>query len=81
MSSSAAISNRRASENLGLWEPKRALTLEAARAHTARVRILRYVLMAGSTILIAALIWQFMSDNGGIKYNDDPSESVKMVKP
>ena len=81
MSSSAAISNRRASENLGLWEPKRALTLEAARAHTARVRILRYVLTAGSTILVAALIWQFMSDNGGIEYNDDPSESVKMVNP
>ena len=81
MNSSVAINSRRASEDLGLWEPKRALTLEAARAHTQRIRILRYVLMGASTMLVMALIWQFVSDSGGIEYTDDPSESVKMVNP
>ena len=81
MNSSVAINSRRASEDLGLWEPKRVLTLEAARAHNQRIRILRYVLMGASTVLVMALIWQFMSDSGGIKYTDDPSEAVKMVNP
>jgi len=81
MNSSVAINTRRASEDLGLWEPKRVLTLEAARAHTQRIRILRYILMSASAVLMTALIWQFMSDGGGIEYTDDPSESVKMVNP
>lgn len=84
MSASATInpaSERRISEDLGLWEPKRALTLEAALAHTRRIKILRYVLMAVSAGLIAVLLWQFLSDQGGYEPVNDPSESVRMVNP
>jgi len=84
MTASATISTkseRRASDKLGLWEPKRALTLDAARAHTERIRILRYVLMGISGVLVAILIWQFMSDRGTITFSNDPTESVSMKEP
>lgn len=35
----STTSDRRVSEDLGLWEPKRALTLEAALAHTRRIKL------------------------------------------
>lgn len=84
MTASASISiapDRRASDELGLWEPKRALTLEAARAHTQRIKVLRYVLMALSVVLVGILIWQFLADRGGANFINDPTESVKMVEP
>ncbi len=85
MTASATIStksDRRASDELGLWEPKRALTLDAARAHTQRIRVLRYALMAISTVLVATLIWQFMTDRrGGPTFLNDPTESVRMQEP
>lgn len=76
-----ATSDRRVSEDLGLWEPKRTLTLEAARIHTRRIKLLRYVLMAVSVILVGVLVWQFLSDRGGFDVVNDPTESVKMVEP
>jgi len=84
MTATATISttgDRRVSEDLGLWEPKRALTLEAALAHTRRIKVLRYVLMAISAAIVGLLIWQFMSDQGGYEPVNDPSESVRMVNP
>ena len=69
---------RRVSEDLGLWEPKRALTLEAALAHTRRIKIFRYILIGLSAVLIVVLIWQFLSDRGGADFVNDPTESVKM---
>lgn len=84
MSTAASISpspDRRVSEGLGLWEPKRALTLEAARAHTQRIKLMRYVLIGLSVVLVAVLIWQFLSDRGGFDPISDPTESVKMVNP
>ncbi|MEP3655600.1 MAG: LPS export ABC transporter periplasmic protein LptC [Litorimonas sp.] len=81
MNATASIStttDRRVSEDLGLWEPKRALTLEAALAHTKRIKALRYVLMALSAALVGVLIWQFLSDRGGPDFVNDPTESVKM---
>ena len=72
------VSDRRVSEDLGLWEPKRALTLEAALAHTRRIKVLRYVLMGLSAALVVVLIWQFLSDRGGADFVNDPTESVKM---
>lgn len=84
MTATATISttnDRRVSEDLGLWEPKRALTLEAALAHTQRIKVLRYVLMALSAALIGILVWQFLSDQGGYEPVNDPSESVRMVNP
>ena len=84
MTATATISprtDRRASEDLGLWEPKRTLTLEAALAHTRRIKVLRYFLIFLSAILVAALIWQFLSDKGRVEPVNDPTESVKMVNP
>lgn len=85
MTATAAISptsDRRVSEDLGLWEPKRALTLEAALAHTKRIKALRYFLMLLSAALVGVLIWQFLSDRGTGSFDDnDPTESVKMVNP
>ncbi len=77
----STTSDRRVSEDLGLWEPKRALTLEAALAHTRRIKLLRHILMALSAVLIGVLIWQFVSDQGGYEPVNDPSESVKMGNP
>ena len=74
----STASDRRASEDLGLWEPKRALTLEAAHAHTRRIKALRYILMGLSAVLVGILIWQFLSDRGGTEFVSDPTESVKM---
>jgi len=84
MTATATIStraDRRVSEDLGLWEPKRTLTLEAALAHTRRIKIFRYVLIGLSIILVSALIWQFLSDKGGFEPINDPTESVRMVNP
>ena len=84
MTTTATIStrfDRRASEDLGLWEPKRALTLEAALAHTKRIKALRILLLGLSVILIASLVWQFLSDKAGPEPINDPTESVKMVEP
>lgn len=78
----STISDRRVSEDLGLWEPKRALTLEAAHEHTRRIKILRYILIGISAALVAVLVWQFVSDRGpGTFEENDPTESVKMVNP
>lgn len=77
----SATTDRRVSEELGLWEPKRALTLEAALAHTKRIKALRYILIGLSVVLIAVLIWQFMSDQGGYEPENDPTESVRMGNP
>ena len=85
MNASASIStksDRRASDELGLWEPKRALTLDAARAHTQRIKIVRYVLMAVSAALIAVLIWEFVSESRSvIDFDNNPTESVRMQEP
>ena len=84
MTATATIStrlDRRVSEDLGLWEPKRTLTLEAALAHTKRIKVLRFLLIALSAVLVGVLIWQFLSDKGGTEPVNDPTESVKMVNP
>lgn len=70
------------SEALGLWEPKRTLTLEAARNHTQRIQLLRKVLMGLAAALVIALGFQFLLGSGPTVFNDpDPTESVKMTNP
>jgi len=49
----ASTNTHAASDALGLWEPKRTLTLEAARKHSARIRLLRKLLVAASAALVA----------------------------
>ena len=80
---SAVISSgdRSASDALGLWEPKRTLTLEAARKHSARIKFMRWALLVICAVLAAALIYQFATQSKTIILEDNPTESVKMVNP
>lgn len=80
---SAVIStgDRSASDALGLWEPKRTLTLEAARKHSARIKVMRWGLLLICAGLAAALIYQFATQSSTIILEDNPTESVKMVNP
>ena len=80
---SAVISSgdRSASDALGLWEPKRTLTLEAARKHTARIKVMRYVLLAICAGLAAYLVYEFATQSNTTFIDDNPTESVKMSFP
>ncbi len=73
--------SHKASDALGLWEPRRTLTLEAARRHSARVNLMQKGLIAIALFLVAALIWEF-SKRGTVDFpEDNPNESVKMINP
>lgn len=76
-----ASTTHHASDALGLWEPKRSLTLEAARRHSVRIRIIRRILIGLSALLIALLIWQFTSQGSTAFPVDNPNESVRMINP
>lgn len=82
-SSSPSVSSRDNSvaDALDLWEPKRTLTLAAARRHTQRIQVLRKILLGLAGVLVLFLIFQFIGS--GTKTFDDPNptESVKMVNP
>ena len=80
---SAVISSgdRSASDALGLWEPKRTLTLEAARKHTARIKVMRYALLAICAGLAAYLVYEFATQSNTTFIDDNPTESVKMSFP
>ncbi|MEP3890804.1 MAG: LPS export ABC transporter periplasmic protein LptC [Hellea sp.] len=73
--------DRSASDALGLWEPKRTLTLEAARKHSARVKVMRYILLTLCAGLGAYLIYEFATQNKTPFITDNPTESVSMVNP
>ena len=72
---------RSASDALGLWEPKRTLTLSAARAHTQRVQLLRRVLMVAAALLAGLLVFYFVTQGPQTEWEDDPDTSVRMIKP
>ncbi len=67
--------------NGGIWEPRRTLTLEAARKHTQRVRIMRGLLMVLAFMAAGLLVYEFMRQAPPDIPQTDPSESVKMVNP
>lgn len=77
----SATASHEVSEALGLWEPKRTLTLEAARRHSVRIKIIRVILIALAGLLIVALFWQFSNQSSGPLVNESPDESVKMINP
>lgn len=79
--SDPALSGHQASEALGLWEPKRALTLEAARRHSARIRLFRRILIAMAAAMVLILGWQFATQQNTFIVDDNPGESVKMINP
>jgi lipopolysaccharide export system protein LptC len=70
-----------ASEALGLWEPKRTLTLEAARKHSARIKFLRRGLLLICGALAAYLIYEFSTQSSTPFIVDNPTESVRMEGP
>jgi len=74
-------SDHAASEALGLWEPKRTLTLQAARRHTARIVFLGRALLVLATALIGLIAWQFVNQPPGFDLADNPDESVRMTNP
>lgn len=63
------------------WEPRRALTLDAARRHSAFIRIARQVLLGCAAMLAGTLIWYFISAPKAITLAPSPDETVKMVNP
>ncbi len=66
---------------LGLWEPKRTLTLAAARKHTERIIFIRRMLIGASAALVALLAYYFATQGGEMVIKDDPDTSVHMIKP
>jgi len=76
-----AANNHAMSDALGLWEPKRTLTLEAARKHSARIRLFRKILLATAAALSGVVAWQFASQPAGFDLIDNPEETVRMTSP
>lgn len=64
-----------------LWEPRRTLTLEAARRHSMRVRVMRILLICLALASVGALIWEFMRQPGTVFDEPVAGESVKMINP
>jgi len=81
LSPSLPLRDHGASEALGLWEPKRSLTLEAARRHTQMIAMLRKVLMGLAAVMVIVLGFQFAGNNSTTFDSPSPTESVKMVSP
>ena len=70
-----------ASEALGLWEPKRTLTLDAARQHSARVKFLRRLLVLLTLILGGVVLWIYSQRSTETLSEIKPSESARMMNP
>ncbi len=66
---------------LAFWEPRRALTLEAARRHSSFIRFARFVLIGFAALLILLLLWYFVNAPKSIPPEDNPDETVKMIRP
>lgn len=75
------VRSHAASDALGLWEPKRTLTLSAARKHTQRITLLRRILIWASGALIALLMYYFATQSSEVVIEDDPDTSVRMINP
>jgi len=70
-----------ASEALGLWEPKRTLTLDAARRHSARIKLIRRILIAISVIAAVIVLWNFTQRTTPDIQPINPTESARMGNP
>lgn len=68
-------------EGAEFWAPRRALTLDAARRHSASVKLVRRILMGCALALAATLVWYFMSAPETEPTTPSPDETVKMVNP
>jgi len=75
------VRSHAASDALGLWEPKRTLTLSAARKHTQRIELLHRVLVFTSGALVALLVYYFATQSNVAVIEDDPDTSIRMINP
>lgn len=75
------IRSHAVSDALGLWEPKRTLTLSAARKHTQRILFLHRTLIGASAALVVLLIYYFATQSNVAVIEDDPDTSVRMINP
>ena len=66
---------------MAFWEPRRALTLDAARKHSKFIQIARRVLVGFAALLVLTLLWYFISAPKAVEQIDNPDETVKMVNP
>lgn len=66
---------------LQYWEPRRALTLDAARRHSVIVRRARYFLLGFAFLLVAMLVWYFINAPKPMTPTGNSEETVKMVNP
>jgi len=67
----------------GTWEPRRALTLSAARRRTAFVRILRFGFIAAAFAIVALLIVQLIGGSSGrtAAPQEAVSTDIRMINP
>lgn len=70
-----------AGEALGLWEPKRTLTLESARRHSFFIKMMRRVLIGLCLCLSIFLVYEFSTQGNVTFIEDNPTEAVKMINP
>jgi lipopolysaccharide export system protein LptC len=66
---------------LQYWEPRRALTLDAARRHSVIVRRARYFLLGFAFLLVVMLVWYFINAPKPMTPTGNSEETVKMVNP
>ncbi len=66
---------------LAHWEPRHALSLDAAKRHSVFIRYVRFVLMGFSGFLVLVLLWYFISTPKPKPQEDNPDETVKMINP
>lgn len=66
---------------LQYWEPRRALTLDAARRHSVVVRRARYFLLGFAFLLAAMLVWYFINAPKPMTPTGNAEETVKMINP
>lgn len=78
------LQNNQSKQNLmgiNSWQPQRAMTLDAARRHSAFVKGGRRVLLISAASLIGVLGWYFVNAPDTLTPTASASESVKMVNP
>ena len=78
---SATNTNGSNGHALAIWEPRRALTLDAARRHSTFIRYARLALIGFSGLLALLLLWYFINVPKPPQQPDNPDESVKFINP
>ena len=81
MNSTYKKTDQRAGEELGLWEPKRTLTLESARRHSFFIKMMRRALIVLCLCLSSFLVYEYASQSSVTFIEDNPTEAVKMINP